>query len=75
MAVSDADLQALQDKVKALVQAKADEDAKTVASNAADSAAAQAASLASQAKMDEQDATTKTTADLNDLRSFIDGLA
>lgn len=68
-------LQAIQDKVAKLVADKTDADAKTSASNAADTAAAQATAIAAQAKLDESAADSLATADLLDLQSFVDGLA
>lgn len=73
--VTDDDLKALQAKVAQLVADKADADAKTQASNAADTAAAQAAAVASQAKLDESAADAKASADLTDLVSFVESLA
>lgn len=73
--VTDDQLKQLQDKVALLVADKADADAKTQASNAADTAAAQANAAASQAKLDESTADAKASADLLDLMTFVDGLA
>jgi len=64
----------LQAKVATLVADKADADAKTAASNTADTAATQANAAAAQAKLDEQTADSKASADLLDLQAFIDGL-
>ena len=74
MPVTQETIQQLQDKVSKLKTDNDDEAAKTAASNQADSEAAQAASKAAQAKNDEIAATAQTSADVNDLKAFIDGL-
>ena len=68
-------LQTIQAKVAVLVADKADADAKTQASNQADTAAASANAIAAQAKLDEAAADAKASSDLADLQAFIDGLA
>lgn len=75
MAVSDADIKALQNKVTQLVSDKSDADLKTQASNAADTAAATAQAAAAQAKLDESAADAKVSSDLTDLKNFIDALS
>ena len=73
--ITDQQIEQLKAKVATLVADKTDEDAKTAASNTADTAASQAAAVAAQAKQDEASAQQKTGTDLADLRSFIDGLS
>jgi hypothetical protein len=74
MPITDADLKTLQDKFTKLVADKSDADAKTQASNTADTAAAVTAAAAAQAKLDEAAADGLVNADVADLKSFIDGL-
>lgn len=73
--ISTEQLAQLQQMVTTLVTDKTDADAKTQASNTADTAAAQAAATAAQAKLDEATADAKTTTDLTSLQLFIDSLA
>lgn len=73
--VTDEQLSQLQEMVKALVADKGDADAKTQASNQADTEAATATALAAQAKLQEAEADARASADLQALMHFIDGLA
>ena len=59
----------LQQKLQTLVTDKADADAKTQASNQADTALAQAQATSNQARLDEQTADTKVSNDLLDLQA------
>lgn len=72
--ITNEQLDELKAIVLQLVADKADADAKTLASNKADTEAAQANAQATQAKLEEAAADTLVTTAVTDLRSFIDTL-
>lgn len=75
MPVTDEDLATLKAKLDTLIADKAAADAATATRVSAGTAADQADAAFHQAQLDEANADAKATADLTDLRSFIDGLS